>query len=77
MFAKLSNLGFGGKTLSLIQSMYRNDSLRFLINGKYSDELWLTQGVKQGQTPHTLLITKQSFVNRMQSFPIILCIVYQ
>lgn len=28
--------------------MYRNDSLRFLINGHSSAPLWLTQGVKQG-----------------------------
>ena len=47
--AKLSNLGFSGKTLRLIQSMYRNDSLRFLVNGKYTEELYLTQGVKQGK----------------------------
>ena len=49
MFAKLNRIGFGGKTLSLIQSLYTNDSLRFLINGKYTDELWLTRGVKQGK----------------------------
>ena len=49
LFAKLNNFGFGGKTLSLIQSMYRNDSLEFLINGKYSSPLWLTRGVKQGK----------------------------
>jgi hypothetical protein len=48
LFAKLTKLGFGGKTLSLIESMYTNDSIRFLINGKYTDELFLTQGVKQG-----------------------------
>ena len=48
LFAKLENIGFGGKTLSLLQSMYKNDSIKFLINGHYSDELWLTQGVKQG-----------------------------
>ena len=48
MYIKLQKLGFGGKTLSLIKSMYKNDSLRFLINGHYSDELWLSQGVKQG-----------------------------
>ena len=48
LFAKLEHIGFGGKTLQLIKSMYNNDSIRFLINGKYSDELWLTQGVKQG-----------------------------
>ena len=48
LYLKLANLGFGGRTLSLIKSMYFNDSLRFLINGRYSDQLWLTQGVKQG-----------------------------
>ena len=31
-----------------IKSLYVNDSLRFLINGKYSDPLWLLRGVKQG-----------------------------
>ena len=49
MFAKLDKLGLGGKTLSLIKSMYTNDSLRFLINGKYTEEVWLTRGVKQGK----------------------------
>ena len=28
--------------------MYHNDSLRFMINGHYTEELWLTKGVKQG-----------------------------
>lgn len=49
LYLKLENLGFGGKTLELIKSMYRNDSLRFLLNGHYSEELWLSKGVKQGQ----------------------------
>ena len=48
LYSKLEKLGFGGKTLSIIKSMYKNDSLRFLINGQYSDQLWLSQGVKQG-----------------------------
>ena len=48
LYAKLTQLGFGGQTLNLIKSMYHNDSLRFLINGKYSSPLWITQGVKQG-----------------------------
>ena len=42
-------IGFGGKTLKIIKSMYCNDSLRFLVNGKFTDQLWLTQGVKQGK----------------------------
>ena len=29
--------------------MYVNDSLKFVINGRFSNELWLTQGVKQGE----------------------------
>ena len=46
---KLEKIGFGGKTLSLIKSMYHNDHIRFLINGSYTEPLWLTQGVKQGK----------------------------
>ena len=34
--------------MSLIQSMYKNDSISFLLNGQYSPKLWLSQGVKQG-----------------------------
>ena len=45
---KLCKLGFGGKTLSLIKSMYHNDQIKFLINGHYTESIFLTQGVKQG-----------------------------
>ena len=48
LWAKLTTMGFGGKTLRLIQSMYKNDSISFFINGQYSPKLWLSQGVKQG-----------------------------
>ena len=47
LYVKLNNLGFGGKTLQLIKSMYCNDRLWFL--GKFTEELSLTQGVKQGK----------------------------
>ena len=50
LFSKLNHLGFGGKTLSLIQSMYHNDNLQFVINGQSSEPLWLTRGVKQGMS---------------------------
>ena len=43
-------MGFGGKTLQLIKSMYKNDNIQFLINGKYTDSVYLTRGVKQGNT---------------------------
>ena len=48
LYSKLESVGFGGKTLKLIKSLYCNDSLKFLINGKFSDTLWITRGVKQG-----------------------------
>ena len=48
LYSKLESVGFGGKTLKIIKSMYCNDSLKFLINGKFSDSLWITRGVKQG-----------------------------
>ena len=49
LFAKLKQLGFGGRVLALIKSMYRNDNIRFIVNGKYTAPLWLTRGVKQGR----------------------------
>ena len=49
LYSKLESLGFGGKTLKIIKSMYCNDSIMFKINGNYSDQLFLTQGVKQGR----------------------------
>ena len=48
LWAKLDRIGFGGKTLSLLQSMYTNDSISFLVNGHHTPHLWLSQGVKQG-----------------------------
>lgn len=56
LYAKLQKVGFGGKTLSLIKSMYRNDCIKFLINGHYSAPLWLTQGVKQGKLAIIIII---------------------
>ena len=56
LFAKLSALGFGGRTLSLIKSMYTNDSVSFLINGHFTSELWLTRGVKQGKRIQNLIM---------------------
>ena len=29
-------------------SLYRNDNIKFIVNGKYTDPIWLTLGVKQG-----------------------------
>ena len=46
-------MGFGGRVLSLITSMYASDRIQFDVNGKLTSPLWLTQGVKQG-IPFTL-----------------------
>ena len=51
----MSKMGLGGKTLDLIKSMYRNDNLRFVVNGKLTEKLWLTDGVKQGCSLSPLL----------------------
>ena len=48
LFEKLEKMGFGGKTLQIIKSMYKNDSIRFLINGQYTLPVYLTKGVRQG-----------------------------
>ena len=53
LFAKLNHMGFGGRVLSLITSMYASDRIQFDVNGKLTSPLWLTQGVKQG-TPFIL-----------------------
>ena len=49
LYLKLRRLGFGGKTLDFIKSMYHNDNIKFLINGHLTCPLFLTQGVKQGK----------------------------
>ena len=45
LYVKLKRLGFGGLTLKLIKSLYYNDNIKFLINGKYTDPIWLTLGI--------------------------------
>ena len=49
LFDKPQKMGFGGKTLSLIKSLYKNDLIKFFINGKYTGPLYLLKGVKQGK----------------------------
>ena len=77
LFTKLANIGFGGKTLSLIRSMYTNDSLRFLINGHYTEQLYLTQGVKQGNIKNYKIIKIITIIPRLQSFTFAFLLIYQ
>ena len=48
LFAKLKSLGYKGKTLSLIQSLYFNDSVQVNVNGFLTTPLFFDLGVKQG-----------------------------
>ena len=48
LYTKLRAMGFGGRTCSLIQSLYYNDSVQVKIQGGLTEPLWFTQGVKQG-----------------------------
>ena len=48
LFAKLASLGYTGKCLKIIQSLYFNDSVRVNVNGRFTEELFLNLGVKQG-----------------------------
>ena len=48
LYTKLSRIGFGGKVVGLIRSMYYNDCIRLTLPGKLTSPLWFTKGVKQG-----------------------------
>ena len=48
LYKKLSSLGFGGRVLSIIQSMYFNDCVQVKIGDRLSAPLWFSRGVKQG-----------------------------
>ena len=69
MFKKLEHLGFGGKILSLLRSMYRNDKIKFYVNGEYTDELYLTCGVKQGRKLSFIRAVLPTFMFQGVIFP--------
>ena len=48
LYTKLRFIGFGGRVVSLIRSMYYNDSIRVSLTHGLSAPLYFTQGVKQG-----------------------------
>ena len=48
LYTKLSRIGFGGRVLSLIRSMYFNDNVQLTLTTRLSAPLWFTKGVKQG-----------------------------
>ena len=48
LFAKLTSLGYTGKTLSILRSLYFNDNVRININGVLSEPMFFSLGVKQG-----------------------------
>ena len=48
LYKKLNSIGFGGRILSMIQSMYYNDNVRVNLGARMTAPLWFTRGVKQG-----------------------------
>ena len=55
LYTKLSRIGFGGRVLSLIRSMYFNDNVQLTLPTRLSAPLWFTKGVKQGCTLSPML----------------------
>ena len=55
LYTKLRSIGFGGRVVSLIRSMYYNDSIRVSLANGLSEPLYFTQGVKQGCSLSPLL----------------------
>jgi hypothetical protein len=51
--------------------MYKNDSLRFMINGHYTDLLWLSQGVKQGNKRFSPNFSKTKLVSGCNLSPLL------
>ena len=50
MITEMMRLGFGGTTCKFLISMYSGDSIRFDINGETTEPLFMTYGVKQGDS---------------------------
>ena len=48
LYVKLSRIGFGGRVLSLIQSMYCSDNIQLTLPIRFSAPIWFKKGVKQG-----------------------------
>ena len=48
LYTKLINVGFGGKVVRLIRSMYYNDNIQVNLMSGLSPPIWFTKGVKQG-----------------------------
>ena len=57
LYTKLRYLGFGGRVVSIIRSMYYNDSVRISLESGVSEPLYFTQGVKQGCSLSPLLFS--------------------
>ena len=50
-------IGFGGRVMSMVQSMYFNDCVQVNLGFKMSAPLWFTRGVKQGCSLSPLLFS--------------------
>ena len=48
LFDKLTSIGLGGKTRTIIQNLYHNDCISIEVNGEFCKKIFLSNGVKQG-----------------------------
>ena len=55
MFAKLASLGYRGKILSILKSLYYNDGVWINVNGSLTEFVYFDIGVKQGCSLSPLL----------------------
>ena len=46
LFKKLTDVGLGGKTRTIIQNLYFNDCISIEVNGEFCKKIYLTNGVK-------------------------------
>ena len=55
LWAQMEKLGFGGKFLQSLKSMYTGDSITTVVNGLSSREVYLRRGLRQGCSLSPLL----------------------
>ena len=55
MFKVLERFGFGPRLIRMIKSFYNQATSKVLINGVFSEDINLGRGVRQGDSPSSLL----------------------
>ncbi|MEL6805670.1 MAG: reverse transcriptase family protein, partial [Bacteroidota bacterium] len=68
MFRAMAAYGFGPGMIGLVRAFYNGATSRVLVNGVFSEQIRLGQGVRQGDPPSSLLyiITAEVFANAVR-----------